>query len=225
MLIRALIVVLLVLNLGVALWWALRASPAEDATVEQTPGVARLQLVSEATPSAATGAPDRPAAAVAIEHCASLGPFADTATADAAAARLQPLVVRVQQRRDYAGKPRSWRVFLPPYADVEQADAAAGRVLAAGFKDYYVIREGADANALALGLFRGESSARERAAALAAAGFPAQVEPVGAGPVEHWLDVGAGALFDLAGAQALTDATQAGPLDCDRLDPALQAQP
>lgn len=225
MLIRALIVVLLVLNLGVALWWALRTQPADDAVIASAPGVARLQLASEVTPSTLAGAPDRAAAQVAIERCASLGPFADAAGAEAAIARLQPLVVQVRQRRDYAGKPRSWRVFLPPYADVEQAEAAARRALDAGFRDYYVIREGVDANALALGLFRGESSARERAAALAAAGFAAQVEPVGAGPVEYWLDIGAAATFDLDGGQALVGAAKAEPLDCERFAAAAATPP
>ena len=50
MLIRALVVLLLVLNLGVALWWALRPPVSAQVTAsEPAAGVATLQLVSETT--------------------------------------------------------------------------------------------------------------------------------------------------------------------------------
>ncbi len=216
MLIRGLIVLLLVLNLGVALWWMLHAPPSAQAQTEPLAGVARLQLVSEA-PLVPDPAP--------VEQCVAFGPFPDAATADAARARLAPQVVHGALHSRYAGAPLGWRVLLPPFATPAAAGAVAEAVREAGFEDYYVIRGGAEANALALGQFRGESSARERAKKLIAAGFPAHVEPVGAGPAEHWLEIAAAAGFDPARAQALVGAERLEPVDCRRFGGLPDPQP
>ena len=103
---------------------------------------------------------------------------------------------------------------------MDAAEAAVQRVADAGFKDYFLVREGDDARAVALGLYRSETTARERVATLATAGFEAVLEPVGAGPPEHWLDVGAPADFDPAAAQALVAAARIEPIDCGQLAPA-----
>lgn len=224
MLIRGLIVLLLVLNLGVALWWALHAPPSNAPSSEPMAGVASLQLVSEVQEDADI-AQVAPAMSAVVEQCVGVGPFADAASAEAARARLAPQVIHAVLHRRHTGTPRSWRVFLPPFANGGEVDAMARRILAAGFKDYYVIRDGEDANSLALGLFRGESSARERAEALVAAGFPAQVEPVGAGPAEYWLEVAADAGFDPASAQTLVAATRTEPVDCHRFDGLQRSRP
>ena len=52
MLIRALIVLLVVLNLGVAAWWLTRSAAPPVAMVAEPEGIARLQLLSEAMPTA-----------------------------------------------------------------------------------------------------------------------------------------------------------------------------
>ena len=54
MLIRALIVLLLVLNLGVAAWWFWSAPASPESTVDLPPHVAPLQLVRERDDAAAT---------------------------------------------------------------------------------------------------------------------------------------------------------------------------
>jgi len=223
MLIRALIVLLLVLNLGVALWWVARPSTPVAAPVEPASDVARLQLVSEVRQDNAVAPPA--AVAVAIERCVSFGPFADAAQAAEAQAKLQPQVVELQPRRAYDGIARSWKVFLPAAASIEAAEAAATKVDEAGFKDYFVVREGEDARSVALGLYRNEATARERVATLAASGFEAEMAPLGAGPARHWLDVGAAAGFDPAAAQALTAAERIETIDCARFAPPVASAP
>lgn len=218
MLIRALIVLLLVLNLGVALWWVSRSPPSSSAQpVESGSGIARLQLVSEAGP----GTPDAPPAAVdaVISQCLAFGPFADAARASQAQSELRPQVLRLRLRRAYAGTARSWKVFLPPFARMTEAEAAAARIAKAGVRDYFVVRDGDDARSVALGLYRSEATARERVASLAKLGFEVELEPLGAGPAEHWLDVGAGAGFDPAGAQARVGAERAETIGCARFTP------
>ena len=230
MFVRALVILLLVLNLGVAAWWALH-SPTPAPVAEELPlGVARLQLLREAgRPPVAAVVPDTRAAAVAPapaaqppapvpaapRQCYSFGPFPDTSSANAARARLQPLVARSavrEQASTSAG--RGWRVYLPSQASPADAQAMAQRITAAGFNDLFVVRDGAEANSIALGRYKSEDTARRRAEALTSAGFPARAEPLGEARVVSWIDVAAGGDFDAAGAQKASGAAQRVDIQC-----------
>ncbi|MEI2431471.1 SPOR domain-containing protein [Lysobacter yananisis] len=259
MLIRALIVLLAALNIGVAAWWIARPAPPAPVAETLPPGVARLRLVDEgkrvaaAKPALAAGAagqgqplqarpldgagaglkpgeaktaevkpadssvapakpgedrageskageskplagetaavppPPAPAVPAAKPQCFSVGPFADVAAADAARAKLVPLAQKVSSRTlSGGGNSRGWRVYLPA-ASAEAAQATAQRIRAAGFNDLFVM-SGAEANAIALGRFRNEESARKRGTELAAAGFAAKVEALGESNGQVWLD-------------------------------------
>jgi cell division septation protein DedD len=209
MTLRASLVLLVVLNLGVALWWGLR-SDAPPAPVEEAPsGIARLQLLSErpdsrpatSAASAVAASPDAtpattPAAAATPERCFSAGPFADTAAMDAARAALAPMASRLRSREIRENGGRGWRVYLPAAADRATADASAQRLRAAGFTDLVVVGDGAEANSVALGRFSTEARARAHAAALNAAGFAARAEALGESRSRYWLDLVAGPGFD-----------------------------
>jgi len=67
-----------------------------------------------------------------------------------------------------------WRVYLPPQPSLAAADTMAGRIAEAGFSDYLVMREGAEANAIALGRYSTREAAQRRIAALQAGGFAAR---------------------------------------------------
>lgn len=234
---RALLVLLLVLNVGVATWWAMRTPLAPPAAVEPPPGVARLQLLDE-TPGAITsragpataaqpGATTPPAPAVAVIattlQCFSFGPYSNDQAAVAAQARLQPLTERLVVREQRRGSARGWRVLLPALPDAEQAEATAQRIAAAGFGDYFVVREGAEVNSIALGRYGNETAARHRAEALVAAGFAARAEALGG--TLTWLDVRAAPGFDAPAAQQRAAARERRRLDCAALDgPAVSAR-
>jgi len=189
MLIRALIVLLLVLNIGVATWWLTRPSPEPSPVAAPSP-VPSLELVDESRPGPAAAAVPAPAAPVGLPGlCVSYGPFASAEAAAQARERVRPLSARARIREVAAGPSRGWKVWLPPYPSAEEVEAVSARVAAAGFSDRFVVREGRDANSLALGRFASEAPARQHAAALVAAGFPARAEPIGSGQVSHWLDV------------------------------------
>lgn len=221
MLIRALIVLLLVLNLGVGLWWIARPAPSPpEAVGDIDPGLARLQLARES--GSAPPAPV-PAPAAVVDACFSFGPFDQAARAAQAQAGLAAQVLQIQPRREYPGTARSWKVLLPPAASMADAEAAAQRVAEAGFKDHFLVRDGEEARSVALGLYRSEATARERVATLDAAGFKARIEPVGAGPAQHWLDVGAAPGFDATAAQARIGAARLEAIDCGRLRPVADA--
>lgn len=241
MLARALVVLLLILNLGVALWWAARGEPAppdevvlpEDVErlrlLEEPPLPARAPLATNAPAAEAASVPDDdadavvdqaapaatqavPAAAIA---CHAFGPFADAATAGRASATLRPSVQRLATRESRTA-PRGWRVFLPALPDREAAGAAAQRLAAAGFSDHYLL-PAADGGTveIALGRFGGEAAAQRHRAALRAAGFEAAAEPIGdGGATRYWIDVAAGEEVDLDALRRASGAAQAEGIDC-----------
>ena len=242
MLIRAVIVLLLVLNLGVAAWWLSRPGVASAPPLPTQPaGVPRLQLFDETAAPAVVGSTSAvmrtvPAPAVAAAQatvavgvatlipptqpaqCFSLGPFADAAAASLAAARIVDQSVR-RRPRETPGKGASgYNVFLPPRADRDTAQALASRIGAAGFDDYLVVNTGEQANAVALGRYRSRDAAERRQAALVAAGFPAQLQPIGQeGAAQWWLDVEAAASASAPQLKALAVAAQSRSLDCATL--------
>ena len=72
-------------------------------------------------------------------------------------------------------------------------------------------------NGIALGRFGSETSAQRRQAQLQAAGFTAQVGPVGDVATEGWIDVAAGPAFDAARAAQDIAAPRTQTLDCATL--------
>ena len=244
MLARALIVLLVVLNLGVAAWWMARDEPAHAVTaVDPLAGVARLQLLREeahaasapssaaasrATPPPAEASaaaiadapaaadPDAAAATDAATHCYALGPFSDADKIAAARRQLQSRASRLRVREVPSDKRRGWRVWLPPQADRAAAQALVERIAAAGFADYFILASGDEANSISLGRYGSEPTARRRQAALQAAGFSdVRAEALGDGPpAVTWIDIAGAAPLGEADGLAV-GAQQVVPIDCD----------
>ncbi len=281
MLTRALIVVLAILNLGVACWWLLRDAPQPPTPPPQPAGVAELRWVPggvdaaaaaqataaaptaplmerepaaktavAATPAPATPAtpeiakpqvaeatlvaaaakpvtPPAPAPApekpvtppVAAEppRCIALGPFADRAAATSAQGKAGNVIsqVRLREQPAASGSTR-FRVMLPAAASREEAQATVKRIVAAGLSDYYIISQGEDINAVALGQYRNREGAERRMAAVQAAGFqPRLVASGDAG--QWWLEGQLAAGTQPAQAQQRSGAAQSRSLECTRL--------
>ncbi|WP_295566259.1 SPOR domain-containing protein [uncultured Stenotrophomonas sp.] len=282
MLTRALIVVLAILNLGVACWWLLRDAPQKPAPPPQPAGVAELRWVpgggdaaaaatataaaptaplterepvektavaatpapvapakpeiakpqvAEAAPVAAAAKPvtppasvpaseksaTPPAAAAEPPRCVALGPFADRAAATSAQGKAGNVIsqVRLREQPAASGSAR-YRVMLPAAANREDAQATVKRIVAAGLSDYYIISQGEDANAVALGQYRNREGAERRMAAVQAAGFQARLVASGdAG--QWWLEGQLAAGTQPAQAQQRSGAAQGRSLECTRL--------
>lgn len=212
MTLRALIVLLAVLNLGVAAWWLLRPDAPPVAAEDAPSGIARLQLVSERPanvrpapaaapaevspavsppPAKVTSAVAEPVPPAAAERCIRFGPFADPQALASAQAALRPFALRLKPRTASRDSGRGWRVYLPAAADRAAATEAAAKLKAAGFNDLLVVTNGAEANSVALGRFSSEARAQQHAQALRAAGFEAKAEPLGEIRSEGWLDAAA----------------------------------
>ncbi len=276
MLTRALIVVLVILNLGVALWWLLRGEPV-SAPPASPVGVAQLEVLpatqappaaatplnaapalQDVTPAAAPVAPPQattaapatamadapaptavasapapapvaaapapaatPAAVTATPtpaHCVSLGPFADRAAAQAAQSRAGGALRGARLREVADASATRYRVLLPPAASREEAQATVKRIVAAGVSDYYIIAQGEETNAIALGQYRNREGADRRLAALSAAGFKAtMVASGGDGSAQWWLDATLADGTDAAVARQRSGAAQQRSLECARL--------
>ena len=164
MIIRAIIVLLVVLNLGVAAWWLLHDAPPQ-AVVAQPTGVPRLQLLDETASS--------PDAAGQVQAQAQ----AEARSPAAAPARAAIAMPAGCQGPAEAGD--SWRVYLSDPGSPEAAQAMGERIGAAGFSDFLVMREG-EANSIALGLFSTLEGAQRRVESLQAKGFPARCARIAA---------------------------------------------
>lgn len=276
MLTRALIVVLAILNLGVACWWLLRDAPQKPVPPPRPAGVAELRWVPGGTdaavaaqasseapapalverdPAAATAVASTPAPAAPAKpqaepakapaaeatsspppapapvappvaqapaaseppRCIALGPFADRAAASAAQGRAGSLLsqARLREQPAASGSAR-YRVLLPAAASREEAQATVKRIVAAGLGDYYIISQGEDANAVALGQYRNREGAERRIAAVQAAGFqPRLIASGDAG--QWWLDGQLAGTAQPAQVQQRSGATRQQSLECARL--------
>ncbi|MCR8713571.1 SPOR domain-containing protein [Stenotrophomonas indicatrix] len=276
MLTRALIVVLAILNLGVATWWLLRDEPARAPLPPPPTGVAELRWLpggtdaavaaqasaavptealvereaAPATAVAAAPAPaaatppapskpaepvkapepmaavakpapepvaEKPAAPAVPPRCLALGPFVDRAAATAAQGRAGNLLsqVRLREQPAASGSAR-YRVLLPAAASRDDAQATVKRIVAAGLSDYYIISQGDETNAIALGQYRNREGAERRMAAVQAAGFqPRLVASGDAG--QWWLEGQLATGSEPAQAQQRSGAAQQRSLECTRL--------
>jgi len=267
MLTRLLIVLLAILNVGVALWWlAPRAEPV--AVVAPTePGVASLEVLPSpapgkvgpaapvaagtevpasapltAAPAAAEAKPAAlpPAATAAVEakpepakpaenkpaeirppavvQCASLGPYATQAQAQAAMSALGADAARPRLREVPGKAASSYRVLIAPAASREEAQATAKRIVEAGFSDYFIVSQGEEANAVALGQYRNREGAERRLASLTAAGFPAKLAASGTEIAPSWwVDTATAGAATPASLKQRAAAAQQQSLDCARL--------
>lgn len=231
MLARALIVLLVVLNLGVAAWWLTRDDPAPVAAAAPAGDAPPLRLLREVPRSALAKSAAAPASSsTAVEsgavnaepesgaqRCHAFGPFDNAASVEAAREGLQPRVTRLSVRRTEATQATGgdWRVWLPPLADRAAAQVMVDRIAAAGFSDYYIFADGEEANGIALGLYGSEATARRREAALRAGGFgDVRAEAMNGSPPLTWIDVAAGAGFDAAAARSALGVAEVVSIDC-----------
>lgn len=176
---------LLILNV-IYLGWQLlgySAAPAPQVAA-RTVAPASLQLLEEAGHSA--GVRPRADSSRRDALCVVAGPWSQRASAEAlrsqaagisGSGRIQPVTVR----RDRL----NW-VYLPPQARREDALGALRELQSRGV-DSFIVAEGEDANAVSLGYFSSEESARGLQVRMRDAGYPAEVRETWRETVEYWV--------------------------------------
>ena len=190
MFVRALVLLLLVCNLAVALWWWLRPLPEPPLPPATEAGVEPLRLLSEVEGGSSAelaAAPERSSASG--EQCLEVGPFLTRTDLRRAFNALVPVALRIQYREATVQSDRGWWVFLPAPATREQALDAARALSARGLRDYYVVTAGENANTISLGLFRERENAEQRLAEVRAQGFAADLAPRVEAVQQYWIGI------------------------------------
>lgn len=199
MILRALVLLLLCMNLGVAAWWATHREPPAAAIAPTEKGVASLTMLSEAERRPAADAAELsvdPEPLSTGSACLSIGPFATPADLRRAMNALLPNVERIQFREVAAVAVRGYRVFLPAAANRAEALAIARALSASGVADYYVVTAGDQQNTVSLGIFRELENATQRRDQVAALGYNPSVETRTEPVPQWWIDLAAPAGFD-----------------------------
>lgn len=217
MILRALVVLLACMNLGVAAWWMFRSASRPVAPPPVDAGVAGLVLLREAEPPPAPDAIEMGAVPVPVPvrpACLTVGPFATPADLRAAMSALTPLAASLQYRETQATALRGYRVFLPAAATREAALATARGLAAHGVNDYYVVTAGDQENTVSLGQFRDLANAEARRDAIAALGFAPVLEPRTEQAAQWWIDLAAEPGLDWRGATGAPDGVSATEVPC-----------
>ena len=197
---RALIVLLVCMNLGVGAWWAFHREPPPPDLPATERGIASLELLSEAERRGQLeGVAELNVAPEPLSDfplCQSLGPFTTPADLRRAMDRLTPLVGRIQFREVPTAALRGYRVYLPAAGNRAQALDTARALSLKGVTDYYVVTAGDQQNTISLGIFRDLANAQARRDELARIGYNAIVEARTEQVAQWWVDIAARADFD-----------------------------
>ncbi|HET9048554.1 MAG TPA: SPOR domain-containing protein [Chiayiivirga sp.] len=203
MLARALIALLLMMNLVVALWLWLRPTVATDAAAPMTDTTPSLVLLSEEASSVAgvpqAAEPDGPPEPTpGLDHleCLEIGPFLTQADLRRAMNSFSVGAERIQFRETRATANRGYWVFLPAQRSREEALARARELSGKGLRDYYVVTAGARENTVSLGLFQDRNNAQARFDEVRALGFDAQLQPRSDEIPNYWIDLAVVAGYD-----------------------------
>jgi hypothetical protein len=221
MLARALLLILLLMNLGVAAWWWLR-TPAPAAREPATePGIAALRLLSEVESAAAgtdvpeLAGPPEPVGGAPDQQCLQIGPFLTQSDLRRAINALTPVVDRIQFRESRALANRGLWVFLPAQETREQALATARELSAKGLRDYYVVTAGDRENTISLGLFRDRPNAEARRDEVVALGFAPELQERREEIPNYWVEVAAGPDLDWRARLGSHAGIDSQPRPCD----------
>ncbi|HEY2345410.1 MAG TPA: SPOR domain-containing protein [Xanthomonadaceae bacterium] len=197
---RALVLLLVVMNLGAFAWWSLHAAtlPATIATTDT--GTPSLVLLSESEMAHRKGSSEElasaPVPAAATPRCQAIGPFASPADVRRAMDTLAPLVGRIQQRQSTGTAATGYRVYVAALANRAAALEAARQLAAKGMNDYYVVTSGDQENTISLGLFQDLANATKRRDDVRKFGFDARLEPKVGEVQQYWVDVTVAPDFD-----------------------------
>ncbi|WP_045738063.1 hypothetical protein [Xanthomonas sp. MUS 060] len=176
MLVRALLVVLTTLNLGVALWWAMQSPAPLTTPLPALPvGVATLQLVQPPYAEAPPPPDDAPAASVTAAEATVLSVPAGTEKAVAVGAAEVPspsAAVATEQQPVATPAPAApVCLSLGPYADRATAEAALAAVPATQAHPREVADSGTTTFRVLLPVIGGEDGLRVATERIAAAGI------------------------------------------------------
>lgn len=196
---KALVLALLLANIGYFLWVRDIVSPAQPGSVLSGPG---LKLAADAPKRAQPQVAAKPAAQA--RNCLSVGPFRDMAEATRAATALRGAGHEPRQRAEPGEVPAGIWVYVARPEDPLATDQLLARLKQAGMDDALVMPGPDDMPVISLGLFNDPARAQMRFGQAQALGLkPVQVDRMRSTDV-FWVDVdmkAPGGTLDTAGLQ------------------------
>ena len=157
------------------------------------------------------------AAQLATGACVRVTGFDDAADAAEAKALLRERGVDADVRQARNEVVKDHWVFHPPLPSRAEAIAKMEEMRAEGVEDLAVMRDGDQANAISLGIYRSTNNMRRRIAELEGIGYPVQYETTSEPVTTYWLKAQAPVFpaFLRADLVALLPDRPIGAIDCD----------
>jgi hypothetical protein len=145
-----------------------------------------------ATPEAAVELPssERGAAPEVIATCYRLAGFESPEAVAGAVRALAQGGAEIRGQGEVAGETKRYWVMLSPTATAAKAEPTLERLRRAGIRDFYLIRSGDNKNAISLGVYSSEDSAKRRLRQIRDLNLNARVEEIRLPAKRWWLEFG-----------------------------------
>jgi len=188
---------LLILNVVYLVWnlVATAVTPSVSQVMPAAGNAPTLVLVEESVAGARLAPESRQSSQPDLAMCATLGPWESVTAADKVLSALSSQGYRGTLRTILADRERLHWVYLPAYPDRDAALRVL-RELQSRDVDSFIVSDGEDANAISLGYFSSEESARGLAVKMKSAGYPAETRDTNRKVSEYWLYFPVAALPD-----------------------------
>ncbi len=167
---------------------AARAEPAPAATPPQKAASPTPMEVPSPTVEAVAGVTSVPDAPVPKVSCLRLAGFDSQAAAAGAAQALKGGGAEIRGQGDDAGETKRYWVMLPPVATAAKAEPMLEQLKRAGIKDFYLIRSGDNKNAISLGVYSADESAKRRLRQIRDLKLNAKIEEITLPAKRWWLE-------------------------------------
>jgi hypothetical protein len=196
---KILVVLLALMNVAYFAWAALSEPVVTQNSIPRLPeGVKRLALVTEVNEQPEeeiTQIEQEAAQEVVIAKtsqdsisCYTLGPFRKEKLVQQLSARMDDEGFQPNTRAIEQTETAGYWVYLPPYKSRKEALAVAGKLAERGVKDYYVVTNDENKNAVSLGLFSEKGRADRRKADIRRYGYKPRSEIRYRDRTYYWVD-------------------------------------
>lgn len=121
--------------------------------------------------------------------CYALGPFDGLPQAKNISEKLQDLGAFTSERSATIDTPMGYWVYLPSFGSWKEAKAKINDLEKKGLTDLFIVGRGAMKNAVSLGLFKNQDSAKDRVAFLKKMGETPKIETQFKQQDQYWIDI------------------------------------
>ena len=156
--------------------------------IREAPKEKLAKLQDKPTPQAKPKPAPRPKSQ-AVQICYALGPFDGISQAKPISEKLQDLGAFTFERLVTTESPMGYWVYLPSFNSWNDAKDKVGDLEKKGIKDMFIVGRGKMKNAVSLGLYKSEDTAKERVSDIKKLGEAAKIQPQFQQLDTYWIDI------------------------------------